>query len=176
MPRAARKQVEFPNPWFMKDGTEVSMPVKAMRIDMQVFIGDYADEVGLDEVTKVLVKVGPYDDFKKWATEMQPDWDRYAWNGAKYAVENLGASEKLLDHYDSPLGKSLYPKGWTYETLTDVGFKEYVRSLAESMEKGDVNAPLIRIHGEPADGRHRTLAAMMLGWPVAPIMDLEESE
>lgn len=119
----------------------------------------------------VHVEVRPYGDFVEWAKAMEPDWDRYTWDGTKVLIER-GLLPKSAN-YDNP---DLERAGVSVDEWYRLGFEHYVDSIAKSIRDGQNVAPLLAVEGEPIDGRHRVLAALKLGLRTAPIIDLDRVE
>lgn len=127
------------------------------------------------KMTRVTVR--PFEDFQRWAQAEEPDWDRYTWDAVKELVSRELLPEKALDDYDSP---ATWEKIRTLMRGSDtpalrIGFAHYVQSLATSLMLSKANMPpLVSVEGAPADGRHRTLAATLLGLRYAPVLDLPQ--
>jgi hypothetical protein len=148
---------------------DFEVPLRQFSSDFRVLVSDVEGAYKLGHRDVVDVEVRPYGDFVEWAKRQEPDWDRYAWDGTKVLVEQERLPKSALDNYDNP---DLERAGVTAEEWHQLGFEHYVDAIAQSIAKGDNVPPLVAAVSEPIDGRHRALAALKLGFRVAPVIDL----
>lgn len=150
---------------------DFDVPLNQFSTDFRVLVEDIESAYKLGGHRKIAhVEVRPYGDFAEWARSQEPDWDRYAWDGTKVLVEQGRLPKSAMDNYDRP---DLERAGVTVDEWLRRGFEHYVDAIARSIADGKNVPPLVEVEGEPIDGRHRTLAALKLGLPVAPIIDLD---
>jgi hypothetical protein len=152
---------------------DFDIELREFSTDFRVLVEDIESAYKLGGHRKIAhVEVRPYGDFIEWARAQEPDWDRYAWDGTKVLVEQGRLPKSAMDHYDNP---NLERAGVTIEEWTQLGFEHYVDAIARSIAAGKNVPPLVAVEGEPIDGRHRTLAALRLGLPVAPVINLGDA-
>jgi len=166
------------NMWFAPVRTTAEVAINSYTQDYQVMLQQLCEELDKDIPETVTVYVRKYNDFKEWATKMPPDYDRYTYD----CVDLLVRQQKLLGearyNYDSPgvwkqIRDLVGEEGERH--IYELGQIEYINKLALSIVCGHA-PPLITIStasgNTPADGRHRTLAAMSLGLIYAPVIEL----
>lgn len=153
---------------------DFDVELREFSTDFRVLVEDIESAYKLGNHRKVAhVEVRPYGDFIEWAQSQKPDWDRYAWDGTKVLVEQGRLPKSAMDNYDRP---DLERAGVTVDEWLQLGFEHYVDAIARSIAAGKNVPPLVAVEGEPIDGRHRTLAALKLGLPVAPIINLGDAD
>jgi len=171
------------NIWFAPEGTTVEVETKSYTHDFRVMIQQLCEELKKPEPTTVKVCIREYTDFKKWAIEMEPDYDRYTYDCVDLLVRGGKLPAESLQDYDTPeLWKKIRKITGGETRLYELGLREYVNKLALTILCGEA-PPLIAsaAHlcrcGEtevcgPVDGRHRTLAATSLGLVCVPVIEL----
>lgn len=170
----ALKTYPLPEPllWRKEPGT--------CRVNLEAYSGDF--QVMVEQLleerpdhgkgfpwTDASVVVEPYADFVAWAEPMPRD-ERGTYDAVLALVERKILPAGHMKTYDEPVTwGAIRALGFDSQRVADLGFAMYVAQLAVAMTVGDV-PPLIRLNGQPADGRHRTLAAKLLGLAHAPIL------
>jgi hypothetical protein len=149
---------------------DFEVPLQQFNYDFRVLIADIVSAYKIQQQhDNVHIEVRPYRDFVKWAKDQEPDWDRYTWNGTRVLVAQKRLPKSALDEYDNP---NLAHAGISTIEWYNLGFADYITTLAKAIQKSANIPPLVAVNGFPIDGRHRTLAALQLGLKVAPVMNL----
>ena len=181
-PRLALKGLFNMNMWFAPVGTTVEVATNSYTQDYQVMLQQLYEELDTEVPETVTVCVRQYNDFKEWATTMPPDYDRYTYDCVDLLVRQKELSDEARYNYDSPevwkqIRDLVGEEGERH--IYELGQIEYINKLALSIVCGYA-PPLIAIEYStqrdnwftPADGRHRTLAAISLGLIYAPVIEL----
>jgi hypothetical protein len=138
----------------------------------------------------VTVVVREYDDFRNWATTMEPDYNRYTYDCVDLLIRANKLPADARESYDSPdlwakiesIVGNEYNESDPTKHLYELGKLEYINKLCLAILCGDAPPLLAAGLGErrrgdsfwdgPEDGRHRTLAAISIGLRYAPVIDL----
>lgn len=168
--------------WRLPAGACVERLVASFSHDFQVMLAQVAEEVGektprgWERKRKLLICAGPFDDFKVFAASQGPEPERYEGDAIAAGV-SLGALDKRFLESDTGMVDGKYwwqtkpPR--VIDALYRKGFERYVGRIAKAIASGEDIPPLIRVNGEPADGRHRTFAANKIGLRTVPIVEFK---
>ena len=150
--------------------------IRRYRADFQVLV-DQLRRRG-QEGDCAIVRVRPYQDFKRWATGMRTEYDdRHFYPGVEELVRRGSLPEQILrDDYEATrvIGPHLRRLGMEWLDVVRLGMDRHIEDLAQAIRSGKEVPPLVSVGGVPRDGRHRALAAMKLGLGRAPILDVED--
>ena len=159
--------------WLASTGAH-TVDLRRYSHDFRVLLGQLEEEGYVLDLEHAIVTVGPYDAFIDWATAEEPDWNRYTWDAVKVLIERKKLPASAIDKYDSPdTWAKIRAAGITDEMAYRIGWMHYVQSIATSILVGDDMPPLVSMGGQPADGRHRTIAAYTARMEYAPVLNLE---
>jgi hypothetical protein len=118
----------------------------------------------------------PIGDFEKWAQDMTPEWDRYEHEAELIAIKKGLVSKQIVREENGVGGRPNWQNRLdeaTQMSLYEEGLKLYLDGLIKGIQKpSEEIPPLIRIHGRPVDGRHRTWAAMRMGKKIVPVISV----